>query len=133
MTDKEQDTSVDESQNIKTGLVLDPKSGAHPLGLSTEESAFLYSGKDGTELAEADPYRAILDQILNANTPDAVLTPIEAQKIGAYVGVCLELFGFQLQKSEYDTGSPFYAAMQCRDVDKDEPVVITSEIGRAHV
>ena len=107
-------------------VLADPYSGVHPLQLSEQESQLIYSGKDGTDLEEADPYRRILDQILNAETPDAVLTPVEAHKIGEYLGIPLLLFGFELQRSEYDTGSPFYAAMQCRDVNKDEPVVITS-------
>jgi hypothetical protein len=110
----------------KEDLALDPMSGARALGMTDEESAFLYSKGTGKDLAEDDPYRRIIDQILSAETPDAVLTPIEARKLSEFIGVPLLLFGYQLQKSEYDVGTPFYAAMECQEAETKEPVVITS-------
>ena len=126
MTDDSTKTGEVVPKSSVGDLALDEHSGAHPLGITADEATLIYSNKEGVELTEDDPYRTILDQILSADTPDAVLTPIEAHKIGEYVGTALLLFGFQLQKSEYEEGTPMYAAMQCRDVEKDEPVVITS-------
>lgn len=110
----------------KDDLALDPMSGARPLGMTDEESAFLYSKGTGSDLAEDDPYRRIIDQILSAESPDAVLTPVEARKLSEFIGVPLLLFGYDLQKSEYDVGTPFYAAMQCQEAETKSPVVITS-------
>lgn len=123
------------SEDIKEGtvvkpsgkdLVNDPMSGAHPLGMTETEYNLIYGGKDGVDLQDDDPYRRILDQILSAETPDSVLTPVEAKKLGDYIGVPLLLFGFELQESTYDVGTPFYAALQCRDVNADEPVILTT-------
>jgi hypothetical protein len=113
-------------KTTKEDLALDPQSGARPLGMTHEESAFLYSKGAGQDLAEDDPFRRIIDQILSAETPDAVLTPIEARKLNEFIGVPLLLFGYTLQKSEYDVGTPFYAAMECQEAESREPVVITS-------
>jgi hypothetical protein len=110
----------------KASLLSNPMSGAHSLSMSDEEAALIYSGKDGEDLAADDPYRRILDQILSAETPDSVLTPVEAKNANDYIGVPLLLFGFGLQESTYEAGTPFYAALECRDVEKDEPVVLTS-------
>jgi hypothetical protein len=59
----------------------------------------------------ADPMDGIIQQVLNADSPAAVLTPVEPLQARDMVGVPLMLVGWELAQSEYDAGSPFYANM----------------------
>jgi hypothetical protein len=59
----------------------------------------------------ADPMDGIIQQVLNADSPAAVLTPVEALQGKDMVGIPLILVGWELAQSEYDAGSPFYANM----------------------
>jgi hypothetical protein len=93
---------------------------------SEELDAFLY---DANELESSDPdaaHRRIIDQVLSASTPDAVLTPVDAIDGAQVLGVPLLLFSWAMNKSEFDAGSPFYASMQCADLRTDpaSPVVV---------
>src|SRR5271169_3068683 len=73
---------------------------------------------------ERDPYEGIIAQVLSAETPDAVLTPIEALQGRDVLGVPLLLVGFELNQSEFDAGSPFYASMAVIRSDTQEPTVV---------
>ena len=66
----------------------------------------------------------IIDQVLSAATPDAVLTPVDALAAADMVGVNLYLGGIDLNQSEYDVGSPFYVSMACLVAEDQTPVVI---------
>lgn len=90
------------------------------------DTGFLYEGSEGGDLQETDPFRRIIDQILNAETPDSVLTPVEAVQANAVIARPLILYGFSLNKSEYDVGSPMYASMECQYADTQEPVVVNT-------
>jgi len=73
---------------------------------------------------EIDAYQAIIEQILTAESPDDVLTPIEAKKASDMVDVPLILHGFEMNESEYDAGSPFYASMKVVNALTGEPCVV---------
>lgn len=73
---------------------------------------------------EVDPYERIIKQVLSAETADAVLTPVEVMQGRDIIGVPFILVGFQLNKSEFDAGSPFYASMDCRMPPEGEPQVV---------
>lgn len=78
--------------------------------------------------ADADPdgdsYLRIIDQVLSATSVDVVLTPVEAMQAKDMTDIPLYLAGFDLNKSEYDVGSPFYVSMQCMVAQDGTPVVI---------
>lgn len=71
-------------------------------------------------------YRQIIDQILNAATPEDVLTPVDAISATDVIDRPFFLYGFDVNKSEYDVGSPFYASMHVRFMDEDSPAVVNS-------
>jgi hypothetical protein len=71
-----------------------------------------------------DPYQKIIEQVLTAETPDAVLTPVEVLQARDLLGENLVVIGFELNKSEYDVGSPFYATMSVLRRPDEPPVVV---------
>jgi hypothetical protein len=73
-----------------------------------------------------DPYEAILRQVLNAESPDAVLTPTEVAQGTDLLDVPLALLGFRLNESEYDVGSPFYATMEVIDMRTNDGMVVNT-------
>ena len=75
-----------------------------------------FIASDIAEVSEktTDPMARIIDQVLNAETADAVLTPFEVQQAKDIVGVPIVIQAFELNESEYDAGSPFYASMACQ-------------------
>jgi hypothetical protein len=97
-----------------------------PSGLAgmIDDPSWLLKGDQGGDLADDDPFASIIRQILSATSPDIVLTPVEATQARDVVGVPLEVFDFAMNKSEFDTGAPFYASMQCQKVKTGEPVVV---------
>jgi hypothetical protein len=90
-----------ERAEIATGSVQ----GAKALTL------FLADKANAVEDPDRDPMDGIIQQVLNADSPAAVLTPIEPLRAQDLVGVPLILAGWELAQSEYDAGSPFYANM----------------------
>ena len=80
----------------------------------------------GGEVSErtTDPMARIIQQVMDAETPDAVLTPVEVQQARDLVNVPLVIMDFELNKSEYDAGSPFYASMVCGMPPDGEPAVV---------
>ena len=112
-----------------TGTVVDmadPHSGAHALGVPDDVNAFLFSKGTGGDLAEDDPYRRIIQQVLSAASPDVVLTPVEAYQAKDIQGRRLLLFGHTWNKSEFDAGTPMYASMECQDADTHESMVVNT-------
>lgn len=97
---------------------------AIPPKTATELDAWLKTSKE----VETDPddgaYERIIAQVLAADSPDVVLTPVEALQARDVVGVPLLLFGHELNESEFDVGSPFYASMQCAIAQDDTPAII---------
>src|SRR6266849_3537612 len=110
----------------KTGTVL-PANVRDSPGLARPDSqfdAFLRDRQARDGDPERDPYEAILQQVLNAETPDAVLTPVEALQGRDLIGEPLVLLGFDLNKSDFDVGSPFYASMQVLRPPDGDPAVV---------
>jgi hypothetical protein len=60
---------------------------------------------------DADPYERILKQVLSAESADVVLTPTEVTQARDIVGVPIVVIAFELNESEFDAGSPFYATI----------------------
>ena len=69
-------------------------------------------------------YEAIIRQVLAAESPDAVLTPVEAEQARDYVGINLLLHGYELNQSDFDAGSPWYASLQVEHPDSGERKVL---------
>lgn len=79
------------------------------------DSLTAFLTKDIAEMEEraSDPMQRIIQQVLDADSVDAVLTPVEVMQARDIVGVPFLLQDFDLNQSEYDAGSPFYASMVC--------------------
>src|SRR5713101_1019065 len=121
--------STEVAEQAKTGTVVDPanvKDSAATVRKDSEFDKFLRDREARDGDPERDPYDAILRQVLDAETPDAVLTPVEALQGKDLIGVPLILLGFELNKSEYDEGSPFYASMRCLQPPDGDPVVVNT-------
>lgn len=88
--------------------------------------AYLMSENDGGEQDTLQSYRMIIDQILNSNTPEDVLTPVEAVSARDMVGRPFILHGFDVNQSEFDVGSPFYASMKVTFLEDDVKAVVNT-------
>lgn len=73
---------------------------------------------------DVDPYQQIIEQVLAAETPDDVLTPVVAIAAKDLVGINLLLHDVNLNKSEFDVGSPFYASCHVVRQDTGETIVV---------
>jgi hypothetical protein len=71
----------------------------------------------------SDPMDGIIQQVMNADSPAAVLTPTEALQASQLVDVPIILVGWELAQSEYDAGSPFYANLAVITPDEQPNVV----------
>lgn len=91
---------------------------------SNELARFITEEQGETSDDPTATYRQIIDQILSADTPEDVLTPVEAVSARDLVGQEFMLEGFSVNKSEFDVGSPFYASMQCREAGSNARIVI---------
>lgn len=72
---------------------------------------FLFDASNQGGDVERDPMESIIRQVLSAESPAAVLTPTDVQQGADLVGIPLMLADFDLNKSEFDAGSPFFASM----------------------
>lgn len=111
---------------VRTGTVLPANVKDSPalVRRDSQFDAFLRDRQAADGDPERDPYEAILQQVMNADSPDAVLTPVEALEGRNLIGEPLILLGFELNKSDYDQGSPFYASMHVlRPPDGEQAVV----------
>ena len=109
-----------------TGEVV-PQSRALATTIPTtarELDVFLRAQGEQVPDPDAGGYERIIEQVLSATSPDVVLTPVEALQAKEIVGVPLILYGFDLNKSEYDVGSPFYVSMQCAVAQDGTPAII---------
>lgn len=111
--------------NPKTGEVehAGTKSGPSTPRVPSKLDALLHDAKAPDGDAEVDPYEAIIQQVLNADSPTAVLTPIDVLQGRDLIDEPLLLMDFSLNESEYDTGSPLYASMAVIRPDEGPTVV----------
>jgi hypothetical protein len=91
---------------------------------SRELDAYLRAQGDQEKDPDAGGYERIIAQVLSATSPDVVLTPVEAIQARDIVGVPLLLFGVEMNESEFDEGSPFYASMQCVVAQDATPAIV---------
>ncbi len=97
---------------------------ATPPTTASELDAWLKTSKTAEVDPDAGGYERIIAQVLSATSPDVVLTPVEAMQAKDVVGAPLLLFGFDLNESEYDVGSPFYASMQVVHGETEVPAIV---------
>jgi hypothetical protein len=119
--------------NVKTGEVVPkppddlPANERHDEGAlarRSDEVAFLYEAGEKAEEEMSGGYVAIIDQILSAETPEQILTPVEVRQPRDVVGEPLEIFDMRLQRSEYEVGSPMYASVEAKQLADGEPIVV---------
>lgn len=109
MTDKKDDNAAEGTvvENLPAN-VRDSTGGEIK---RSEFDKFLTDREAERKDVESDPFEEIIRQVLNADSPDAVLTPTEVLQGRDLIGIPLVVLGFSLNQSEYDVGSPFYATI----------------------
>jgi hypothetical protein len=118
-------SDTDTTNNPVAGKVVDkipPNNGQVPVKAS-ELNDYLRSSAEADLDPDEGAYSRIIEQVLRATTPDIVLTPTEAIDAKDMVGIPLIMTGFDLNESEFDAGSPFYASIQAF-VAQDETAVV---------
>jgi hypothetical protein len=104
-----------ETEELKplTGRVVQDGQGSGTTASrpSSALDKFLLDASQSGGDVERDPMDSIIRQVLDADSPAAVLTPTEVMQARDMVNVPLMLIDFELNKSEYDAGSPFFASM----------------------
>ena len=118
------------AEEVKEGKVVNElpanvrdQSGA--VARTKDFEAFLTSKAEEFKEPDTDPLQGIINQVLSAETPDAVLTPTEVLQARDIVGVPLMVLDFRLEKSDYDVGSPFYAIIDVLKGPGQPPEVVT--------
>jgi hypothetical protein len=94
-------------------LPANEKHGPAAVARPSEFDRFLTDKMSADGDPETDPLERIVKQVLSAESADAVLTPVEVMQGRDIIGVPIIVVGFQLNKSDFDAGSPFYASMEC--------------------
>lgn len=119
-------TETTPKETTKTGEVVTKTAATLATSPKTakELDSWLVAQGEQQEDPDAGGYARIIAQVLSATSPDVVLTPVEALEARHIVGVPLLLFGFDLNESEFDEGSPFYASMQCTHGESGDPAVV---------
>jgi len=104
-----------EVQEELTGKVVPKETAGEAETPGKQDSLTEFLTADIAEMQErqSDPMQRIVQQVLDADSVDAVLTPVDVMQARDIVGVPFILQEFDLNQSEYDVGSPFYASMVC--------------------
>jgi hypothetical protein len=89
-----------------------------------ELDAFLRVEGTKDEDPDAGGYERIIAQVLSATSADIVLTPVDAMQAKDMVGIPLIFYGFDLNESEFDAGSPFYVSMQMVVAEDGSPHIV---------
>ena len=95
-----------------------------PVQRSSDFERMLIAQQETVAEDSKDPYERIIRQVLDAETPDAVLTPPEVLQGRDLIDENIVVLDFELNKSEYDVGSPFYASIQALRNPDSPPVVV---------
>jgi hypothetical protein len=93
--------------------------------LSTAAAALVDDADIGSEESADLAYRALVDQILNAASIEEVICPPEAIGIDTLARRQIAVFGWTVNESDYDAGTPFYVAIHAAIVESGEKVVVT--------
>jgi hypothetical protein len=88
------------------------------------DAAFLFETGTESDGPMSDGYQALIEQILNADTPEQILTPVEIRQPRDVVGDPLDIFDCRWQRSEFEAGAPMYASLECKLVQTGEPIVV---------
>lgn len=90
-------------------------------------SEYMYDEREVDDESRTVAYRAIIAQIMSAESIDEVLMPVDADNAADFVDRHLTLNGFEFNVSEFDVGSPVYASCKVYDhVDQRKRVLNTS-------
>lgn len=86
-----------------------------------------YLTGEAVPVAEAgeDAAIQIIQQVLDARTPEEVLAPIEAVHARDVLDQPMQLLGVRWLRSDYDVGTPFYAIMDVASIATGEKVAVT--------
>lgn len=104
-----------EVQEELTGEIVksDQGSQAESSPLPDPLTAFITSQAPEVKDSASDPMMRIVQQVLDAESADAVLTPVEVMQATEIIGIPIVLMDFDLNQSEFDAGSPFYVSAVC--------------------
>lgn len=86
--------------------------------------AFLFESGEKAEDEMSDSYKSIIEQILSAETPDQILTPVEVKQPRDVENELLDIFDCRWQRSDFEVGSPMYASIEAKSVLSGEPLVV---------
>lgn len=115
---------VTQDVDVKTGEIV-PLDTTEREGMVIPAEALQEEHQDvGDDQMSA--YRAIVNQILNAETIEEVLTPIEAHSAKEVIDRNLTLHDFHINRSEFDVGAPYYMSLDCVDEDTGEKMVVNT-------
>jgi hypothetical protein len=111
---------------VKTAsLPANVKDGPGRVLSGSEFDRFLTSEAAEMKEDDSDPLMRIVSQVMNAETPDAVLTPVDVLKAIDIVGMPFVCVDYRLEQSEYDVGAPFFAVMDVILGPDQPPQVVT--------
>jgi hypothetical protein len=96
---------------------------AKPEGGVKALESLLVAHKGDWEDPERDPMDGIIQQVLSAESPSAVLTPYEALQAKDLIGVPFLLTDWTPRESEFDAGSPIYASIAAIMTDGSPQVI----------
>lgn len=119
-------TEVTAKDQAKSGTVVTKDKAEVATGASTGVKAlnqFLADKSNQGGDPNSDPMDGIIQQVLKADSPAAVLTPTEVLQAVQLTDVPIILVGWSLAQSEYDAGSPFYANLAVITPDGEPNVV----------
>lgn len=119
-------TEVTTKDQAKSGTVVTKDKAEVATGTSTGVKAlnqFLADKSNQGGDPNSDPMDGIIQQVLKADSPAAVLTPTEVLQAVQLTDVPIILVGWSLAQSEYDAGSPFYANLAVITPDGEPNVV----------
>lgn len=124
---EEKDTTAPPVQEDQIA-VSTPEPGAPPAEVeSMQDKIAKYLSGEGVKVAD-DPEeinRRIVTQILSAQTPEEVITPVEVQHARDLIDIPLEIADVSWNQSDYEAGNPWYAIVDAKRVDTGESIVVT--------
>lgn len=78
------------------------------------------------EVTGTAAYEEIIAQIMMSATAEEVLTPYEAESLDNYQDRPLRIHTFDLNRSEFDVGSPYYATCRVETLDTGEKKILNT-------
>lgn len=119
---KPQDEATETAVELLGGTVVKPEEGGN---YDTGLADYLRSEGKDFEMSKEDAYREMVQEVLNASSIEEVLTPVDAVSAKEIVDQPMWLTGFDLRRSEFEVGSPYYGSMNMTDPETDEKLKVT--------